>query len=197
MGLIQTLLKITCQGSWKWYLVIIGANSHEKLAKIVKYILWLVDVACTIRDSQWICLSHALLLFSDRSLNPIVHGWENNRSWLANTTPGHLRITCHATRTVQICTRKEICYELCYLDILKYWLIFCKIFDVLSSKLYGDHVDHCTLTHSRSVVCYLLSIAILIDLSWFNLLQKYRCLSVQFIFHHNYNYKMGGNCRIN
>ena len=38
-------------------------------------------------------------------------------------------------------------------------LIFDKIFDVLSSKLYGDHCR----SHSRSIVCYLLSIAI--DLS--------------------------------
>ena len=142
--------------------------------------MWLVDVACSIRDSQWIFLCHALLLYSDRSLNPIVHGWENNRSWLANTTPGHIRITCHAARTVKNMHMERNLRWLCYLDILKYWLIFYKIFDVLSSKLYGDHVDHCTLTQSRSVLCYLLSIASLIELSWFNLLQKYRCLSVQF-----------------
>ena len=42
---------------------------------------------------------------------------------------------------------------LCYLDILKYWLIFYKIFDVLSYKLHSDHCRSRTLTHSRSVVC--------------------------------------------
>ena len=61
---------------------------------------WLVDVACSIRDSQWIFLCHALLLFSDWSLNHIVHGWENNSSWLADSAPGHVRITCHAARIV-------------------------------------------------------------------------------------------------
>ena len=35
---------------------------------------WSMYIACSIRDSQWIFLCHALLLFSDRSLNHIVHG---------------------------------------------------------------------------------------------------------------------------
>ena len=96
---------------------------------------WLVDVTCSIRDSQWICLCHALLRRSDR----IHMHTERNLRWL--------------------------CYKMFW--VLNYMVIT---------------VDHCTLTHSRSIMCYLLSIAILIDLSWLNLLQKYRCLSVQFIF---------------
>ena len=41
-------------------------------------------------------------------------------------------------------------------------------------------VDHCTLTHSRSIVCYLLSIAILIDL------RNTVVYPSSLIFHHNY-----------
>ena len=98
----------------------------------------LVDVSYSIRDSQWIFLCHALLLFSDRSLNPIVHGWENNHSWLANI----LRQVMYGTRVTPLWPHKYAHGKKSAMIMLSghfKTLIFYKIFDVLSSKLYGDH----------------------------------------------------------
>ena len=130
---------------------------------------------------------HALLLFSDQSLNIIVHGWENNHSWW-------LSQAMHGSRVTPFWPPKYAYRNKSAMIVLSghfKTLLFYQIFDVLRPSVIT--VDHCTLTHSSSIVCYVLSIAI--DFCYKNTVV---CPS-SLIFYHNYNYihnikKMGIVC---
>ena len=145
----------------------------------------MVDVACSIRDNQWIFLCHTLLLFSDRSQNPIVHGERIiTPDWLK------LRQAMYGSRVTPLWPHKYAQGKKSAMIVLSghfKTLIFIKslMFWVLNYMVIT--VDHCTLTHSRSIVCYLLSVWV--DSTCYR--NTVVCPS-SLICHYNYNYIPNG-----